>query len=257
MRAIHLSKHLEERYRRLRAWKENLSLAGIIAFTLGLVAIAGQVSLLSEVRYHLPWVLFLVCFLGCVVAISTLLTDLARLKTGIMGEVRLQAHLQRFLPDDEYTCYFNVPTLCGDIDCVIVGPTGVYVIEAKNQRGVVTYADGRWENIKVSGQGNPYRGQVFDPSRQVMTGVMTLKAYLADHGISVWVRPVVVFTNPAVRLFTRKDNGIEVLHVSEMDTLFASCRRLDPSLVGSITVVLDLLGGQLTPFSPNISTPSR
>jgi hypothetical protein len=241
MRTRHLSNYLAERLQTVRAKRKRWIIAGTAAFALGLAFLIGQGICFSEIRYHSLWVICFACSLGCGLATSPLLTELAKLKTGIMGEIRLQAHLRRFLPGDDYTCYFNVPSNRGDIDCVVVGPTGVYAIEAKNQHGVITYTDGRWQNIKISGRGNPYLGHGFNPSRQIMAGVMALKNYLASCDIDVWVRAAVVFTHSTVRIYHGETRGVNILHVNELDNLFASGRKVDPAIIGRVTEAMDRL----------------
>jgi hypothetical protein len=223
--------------------KKRLLQVAFLAFAIGLAVIIGQGAYFSEVRYHFPWVILFACSLGCVIATNPVTTELTKVKVGRMGEVRLQAHLQRFLPGDDYTCYFNVPTLQGDIDCTAVGASGVFVIEAKNHHGIVAYVDGQWENIKISRRGNTYRGQRLNPSRQVMAGVVALKDYLAEHGINVWIQPVVVLTHPDAHLYRQGTNGVKVLRVSDLDSLFPSARKLDQATVERITTALDLLKG--------------
>jgi Ca2+/Na+ antiporter len=63
-------------------------------------------------------------------------------RKGAVGE-ELVGYLLEGLPDD-YTVIYGVETSFGDIDHVVVGPSGVYAIDTKNWRGVVT-ADGKGE----------------------------------------------------------------------------------------------------------------
>ena len=63
-------------------------------------------------------------------------------RKGVMGEVAIGYILERF-PDD-YRVIPDLSTPFGNIDLVVIGPTGVYVVDAKNWKGVVA-ADGKGE----------------------------------------------------------------------------------------------------------------
>lgn len=74
----------------------------------------------------------------------------------------------------------------GDIDHVVVGPTGIFVIETKNWRGQVTLADGR---LLVAGEA-PRRA----PLEQVRQSVTALRAQLERQGVpAAAIVPVVCF----------------------------------------------------------------
>jgi len=69
-------------------------------------------------------------------------------RKGVMGEVIIGYILEGF-PDD-YRVIHDLSTPFGNIDHVVIGPTGAYVIDAKNWKGVVG-ADGNGE-LLVNGK---------------------------------------------------------------------------------------------------------
>lgn len=64
------------------------------------------------------------------------------MRKGAAGEKSV-AHTLSKLPD-EFRVVNDVPTPTGNLDHVVIGPTGVFVIETKNWRGIVD-ADGKGE----------------------------------------------------------------------------------------------------------------
>jgi hypothetical protein len=70
------------------------------------------------------------------------------MRRGATGETAVAVTLGDF-PDNFYVIH-DVTTPCGNLDHVVVGPTGVFVIDTKNWRGAVT-ADGKGE-LLLNGQ---------------------------------------------------------------------------------------------------------
>lgn len=92
-------------------------------------------------------------------------------RCGIRGEQVLRAHLLLLGLDDDYTAYYNLPSTgdgrVSDIDCVLVGPSGLFVFEVKHHHGLILYRNRVWARIKMGRRGTLYRGQLGDPSGQL------------------------------------------------------------------------------------------
>lgn len=67
------------------------------------------------------------------------------MERGFVGESIVAQTLARF-PDDFHVIH-DITTPFGNIDHVVVGPTGVFLLDAKNWRGIVA-ADGKGELLK-------------------------------------------------------------------------------------------------------------
>lgn len=79
-----------------------------------------------------------------------------------------------------------------DLDGVLVGPTGVWVLEIKNYTRAHRYIGDHWEYN--SGHGwKPLRKS---PSRQANINAIRLANFLRADGIQQWINPVVVWANP-------------------------------------------------------------
>jgi hypothetical protein len=64
------------------------------------------------------------------------------MRKGADGETRIAAVLAAF--PDEFRVINSLSTPYGDLDHIVVGPTGVFIVDSKNWRGTVA-ADGRGE----------------------------------------------------------------------------------------------------------------
>jgi hypothetical protein len=80
----------------------------------------------------------------------------------------------------------------GDIDHIVLAPSGVFVLETKNWSGEITCNGDEWRR---SGRGD-YKGS---PSRQVKRNVATIRDIVDSvpvlRSLGVWVEGIVVFTN--------------------------------------------------------------
>jgi hypothetical protein len=112
---------------------------------------------------------------------------------GWVGERQVAKLLSSKLSDD----YFLINDLYlhnggGDIDHVVLGPSGVFVLETKNWSGDITCNGDMWQRTgKRSFKGSP--------SLQVKRNAAKIK-YIIDssqafRSLDVWVEGIVVFTN--------------------------------------------------------------
>ena len=106
---------------------------------------------------------------------------------GAAGEIQVGSGLNK-LPDD-YCVINDVATPHGNLDHVVVGPTGVFVLDTKAWRGIVT-SDGKGE-LMLNGQptDKPYVRQFVGRMMSVRERVLTLAA-----GLDTRFNAVFVFT---------------------------------------------------------------
>lgn len=144
-------------------------------------------------------------------------------RAGLSGE-RATAQIVRSLPD----AYFAVQNLkvtydgkTSELDLVVVGPTGVYVIETKNLKGMVSgdYGTQQWCLNKVGRGGTPYSKTFYSPVKQVGTHVYRLVNFLRDQGVHVNIQGLVYFANPETTVhLTGSPARIEVLSAYDHGT---------------------------------------
>lgn len=157
-------------------------------------------------------------------------TDEKVLEAGIQGENLLKTRLKQMF-SDEYIGLFNLPLpRGGDIDCFLVGPTGAYLFDVKHHKGYILYCNGKWDQTKVGRKGKVYEvDNIKDPSSQVRRGIFEVKRLLREKGINLWIEGVVVFTNPHVEVFSENIEGIKVVKIDKLESVFLNGAGSDSS----------------------------
>jgi hypothetical protein len=111
-------------------------------------------------------------------------------RKGATGEALVGYILAGF--PDTYRIIPGVETTFGDIDHVVVGPTGVYAVDTKNWRGIVT-ADGEGELLL---NGRPTKKPAIgNLTRSIMTAKKKIKVRFA---LDPYVRGVLAFPSARV-----------------------------------------------------------
>ena len=114
---------------------------------------------------------------------------------GVRGEYTL-LHILEALPDS-WHLFSNVKLTWKDqtceMDMVAVGPTGVFVIENKNQKGTVWASP---ESRNWNRQKNDRRDSFYSPVRQVKTHIYVLANVLRSQGLGTYVEGAVFFSHP-------------------------------------------------------------
>jgi len=123
-------------------------------------------------------------------------------RKGIQGEksvIEALSHLS-----DEYYLINDVKfeSLRGNIDHIVIGPNGIFVIETKNYSGRIICEGDEW--VRCYGFIFPREYDIGSPSKQVKRNAVRVKEIIESSGIlkdkRVWVEAIVVFTNPDVEL---------------------------------------------------------
>lgn len=136
---------------------------------------------------------------------------------GSHGENNIQEELQCHL-SDEYACFHHVVVgrAKGDIDFVVVGPTGVYVIEVKNYSGTISLRNG-----ELMRNGWLLQKNIF---RQVGIQADGLERFLREKfKTKIFVRRVIVFVGQAEAPFKLEPvDGVYVIHEGWLQDLIES-----------------------------------
>lgn len=121
------------------------------------------------------------------------------LVSGISGE-RIAAKVLATLPD-RYTVFQNVIVYYdgkkSEIDNIVVGNSGVFIIEVKNHNGHIVgdVEDTYWTQHKVGRGGTSYANEIYSPVRQVGTQIYCLANYLRQEGVNTYIQGMVYFVN--------------------------------------------------------------
>jgi|GEM_PF-5770496 len=183
--------------------------------------------------------------LGVIAVTGPSKQDAAIKRAGAAGEAVLP-QLLRPLPDT-WTLLNGVPTpgAHADIDHVLVGPTGVWAIEAKHHVGMVQCVGDAWGYTRLGAGGIPQEGHIGNPSQQARRAAAALEHYLQRRDLPVSVQPLVVFTHPHVVL-TIEEPTLLILRATDV-LGFVSTQRPLLSSADSVRVV-ELIRG-LRPLS--------
>lgn len=146
-----------------------------------------------------------VCFIFGVSGSFALFNPQAQIQqAGEMGEAAT-AHLIAQLPAG-YFGFQNIRVTyqgnTSELDMVVVGRTGVFIIETKNHNGNIqgNFDQHQWIQYKTGRQGGQYSKEFYNPVKQVGTHTYRLAHYLRDRGCNVHVDSMVFFTNPTASI---------------------------------------------------------
>jgi len=165
----------------------------------------------------------------------------ATYRCGVRGEQVLRARLLSSGLGDKYTAYYNLPLSSNgrnsDIDCILVGPSGLFVFEAKHHQGLILYRNGVWARIKVGRRGTLYGGQLGNPSGQLSRNIRKLKELLG-HTDGLWLHGAVVFTNPRAILDIEGLRWVRAIAVKDLEQILTKRTVLSAEQLNSINARL-------------------
>lgn len=145
------------------------------------------------------------------------------LNSGVKGEQQTFEILKK-LPKD-FTVITN-PVLhnrgsVNELDFVVIGTNGVFVVETKNYRGIITgnTSAQNWKQIK-HGKNKTYEKEVKNPAKQSYRQGRRMHEMFIDFGISADVFPILYFVDNRSELRITDDAEINVAIInSENDLL--------------------------------------
>lgn len=188
-------------------------------------------------------ILFLFLALGHFVKLRQNRAEERSLAHGLRGEAEVTRLLSGALGSDTYV--FNDLTLrhgrrSSQIDHLVLSPNGVFVLETKNWRGVITgdETQPRWEQVRNPGE-RPVR--VSNPVLQNRRHVETLRAWLKARGIpDLPVHSVVLSARPAA-VYRVERQTVPILTPAEAARHIAGFRAERPLTESDLDPVLSLL----------------
>ena len=219
-----------------------------------LVMAVGFAATALCVLVHIPVISYLtmLVFLGGGMFAAREWREATIVGVGLSGE-QMAVSLVRRLPDT-YTVFRNLTVeyegKTSEMDLVVVGPSGVFVIEVKNHNGTIrgSREAKMWTQHKVGQGGTPYHSRLYSPVKQVRTHVYCLAGILEMADIRVFVRDGVFFTNPDTRVelmgtstrtpvFVASEDGARELY----GYLLHDDGRFNPELCGRVVERLKAL----------------
>lgn len=158
-----------------------------------------------ELLFVLLLIIFIVLAIIIASASSKNKTEREITAAGKQGEERT-AYLLHSLPDNYIlirNAVINYEGRKSEIDNIVVGNTGVFIIETKNQRGHIVgdCQERDWTQHKVGRGGTPYCKDFYNPTKQVATHIYRLKGIFKQNKIRVFINGTVYFSNPENKIY--------------------------------------------------------
>jgi hypothetical protein len=184
---------------------------------------------------------------------------------GLSGERHVGQVLARELPQDYVLINgLALPRGAGDIDHLVVGPTGVFLLETKTMAGtIVCEPNGTWRRTRVGRAGTPYAAYIGDPAAQVLRNIHAVRDCLRLRlpgrfgRRSLWVEGLVVFPHPRTELATEHSRvpAIRLEHATPRICAHNPKRALDADEVDAVVDAL-LVEGQARGFVIDLAAQS-
>jgi hypothetical protein len=142
----------------------------------------------------------------------------AALEAGAEGERAVHAALDDAL-DDSWALFKGYRNRAGEIDYLLIGPTGLFAIEVKYVNGAFRITPGQWLYRRSDGYGNEVGDVTLladrggrPPQVQLAEPLEQLERFLAKRGQPVPWRSVVLLNHPRTKIISCADGlGAEVL----------------------------------------------
>ena len=141
---------------------------------------------------------------------------------GDRGRHEVVAHLARSL-DDRWIAFVGYRNGAGEVDLVVCGPSGVWLVEAKSRNAQLQAAGSNWRLEKLDRWGNVVRttsavdrrGRPW--ARQIRRIADGLRRWLRRNGVRTPVRTAVLLVHPRASLGMVSDPGVDHLSVDPRD----------------------------------------
>ena len=225
-----LEKHQTEMQRALRQRRARVMLA-----------VLGGTTVTGVAYWLFPPLAMLVAGVSALVIFFSSLTSgssvAASEMAGVEGEVRTLQFLQKLSDDHVLFNQVQIPddrlaNRRRELDFVVIGPSGLHVIEVKNTPGLIYVRpeEQRWPLAHKAGcGGRPGWNAIDNPLRQVHAQAEALSRLLLQHSLATPIQPIVCFARPEVGLRDRDQAAIPVLTAAELpDHLHATGKRSIP-----------------------------
>ncbi|HEX2184393.1 MAG TPA: nuclease-related domain-containing protein, partial [Chloroflexota bacterium] len=186
--------------------------------------------------------------------------------TGLEGERQVGHQLAAQLPGGAqgFTILNNLrlPGVAGDIDHVVVGPNGLFVLETKNVNGTVSVdAQGNWQRVKHGRRGGMYDARIENPGSQVRRNVHLMGTYLRKTQpqlcarVRLWIEPMIVFPQAELVVAPGATPALRLEEVVPAILRHQPARRLEPSDVEALVAAL-VAGHHAASQPPGVAPPS-
>lgn len=143
---------------------------------------------------------------------------------GLQGEKTVIKHLNKTLNDDYYLLNdVYMHNGGGDIDHIVLGPNGVFVLETKNWSGKITCNSDDWQRPGKHAMGSPSR----QAKRNAAKVMHLIDSTSALRSLSIWVEGIVVFTNSNIKLNLNSPT-VPILKLHQLTSHITAHKAINP-----------------------------
>ncbi len=200
-----------------------LSLFLALAFAgLGLGILVAILLKKSTLHISIPVIFIVLAFVGFV-AFIVFKKKYDILQSGVHGE-ETTLKILRKLPK-EFTVLTN-PVILNrgvtmELDFVVVSKNGVFIVESKNYRGIVSGKTSKtyWKQIKHGKNNKTYEKEVPNPAKQSFRQKRRLEELFRDLKITANIYPVLYFVDSRTELKIQDDANFNVAIINNEDSL--------------------------------------
>lgn len=148
---------------------------------------------------------------------------------GAKGEERVIAELKKLSKDFIVINDLKLPNHEGNIDHLVLSKNGLFIIETKNQSGVISCNGDYWEH-QTKGLFKIFQKQLNSPSKQVKTSIVKLREFLKQNinfTGKLWFDSIVVFSNENVTLNEIANTNVQVLKLEDLGDYIKNHRNVN------------------------------
>jgi hypothetical protein len=145
------------------------------------------------------------------------------LQSGVRGEETTLKTLQK-LPK-EFTVLTN-PVILNrgitmELDFVVVGKNGVFIVESKNHRGIITgkTSKANWRQVKHGKNDKVYEKDIANPVKQSYRQCRRMEEFFKDFDITANVYPILYFVDSRTELKINDDADLNVAIFNKEESL--------------------------------------
>ena len=186
----------------------------------------------AKINKYISYILFVIGGIGLLYSLSFWLLSVfafviggiffknyLNYSVGLEAEELVTEHLKKL--DNNYHLINDVklPDSYGNIDHILLGPNGIFVIETKNFEGDIRCDGDNWYQYKQEWK-NHEEYERKSPSKQVKGNALRLKQFIESKNIfensfKLWVDGIIVFTSDNVELILNRPT-VPVIKIREL-----------------------------------------
>ncbi len=193
----------------------------LVFFGVGIVMLFAILINNSTLHVAFP-IMFIVLSVVLLYVCLTKKKEYEILNSGVKGEKQTYETLKQ-LPK-EFTVITN-PVIhnrgsVSELDFVVIGKNGVFIVECKNYRGIISgnTSDQNWKQIK-HGKNKNYEKTVKNPAKQAHRQGRRMVEMFKDFGITANIFPIVYFVDNSSEIKIVDDNQLNVAIINNEKNL--------------------------------------